>query len=107
MTYEQIRSTLDGLNFAIKADDGRVIAWAYSEGMAKDVCFSMNNLWTASDGTPRCSTCDPGEAEPCEWDSDIEGFMTGCGKMYCGHPNRHSFDGIYCPGCGGVIKLTD
>jgi hypothetical protein len=58
ITYEQTEKVETGLDVAIKAEDGRVLAWAYSEDMAKVICDGLNYLWTKSDGTFRCSTCD-------------------------------------------------
>ncbi len=41
-TYEQTEEVETGLDVAIKAEDGRIIAWAYSERMAKVICDALN-----------------------------------------------------------------
>ena len=61
-TYEQTEKVETGLDVAIRAEDGRVIAWAYSEEMAKAICDGLNNFWRKSDGEPRCAGCEPLEA---------------------------------------------
>ena len=63
ITYEQTEKVETGLDVAIKSEDGRVIAWAYSEDMAKVICDGMNNFWRKSGGEPRCSGCEPLKAE--------------------------------------------
>ena len=59
VTYEKTTKVESGLDIAIKGEHGGVIAWVYSEGMAKSICDSLNNFWRKSDGSARCSTCDP------------------------------------------------
>jgi len=61
-TYEQTEKVETGLDVAIKAEDGRVLAWTYSEEMAEVICDSLNNFWRKSGGEPRCAGCEPIEA---------------------------------------------
>lgn len=59
VTFEQTEKVETGLDVAIKAEDGRVIAWAYNIKMASEICYRLNNAWRKSDGSIRCATCEP------------------------------------------------
>jgi len=59
ITFEQTEKVETGLDVAIKTEDGRIIAWAYSIKMASEICYTLNNSWRKSDGSIRCQSCDP------------------------------------------------
>ena len=43
VTYEQAEKVETGLDVAIMSEDGRILAWAYSEDMAKSIVDALNN----------------------------------------------------------------
>jgi len=43
VTFEQTEKVETGLDVAIKAEDGRIIAWAYDIQMASEICHNLNN----------------------------------------------------------------
>jgi len=50
VTFEQTEKVETGLDVAIKAEDGRIIAWAYDIQMASEICHNLNNpatMWWA------------------------------------------------------------
>lgn len=57
VTVEQTEKVETGLDVAIKSEDGRVLAWCYSEDMAKIIVDGMNNYWRNGFGHSECSGC--------------------------------------------------
>lgn len=57
VTYEQTEKVETGLDVAILSEDGRVLAWTYSESMAKSIVDALNNFWRNGFGDPECSGC--------------------------------------------------
>ena len=44
VTFEQTEKVSTGLDVAIKGDQGNVIAWTYSEDMARTIVDALNNF---------------------------------------------------------------
>lgn len=59
VTVMQTEKTETGLDVAIVADHGGIVAWTYDVTIANKIAWAMNNVWTDSEGNARCSGCDP------------------------------------------------
>lgn len=57
-TVEATTPTPNGLDYAIKAEDNRIIAWAYSMDIALTIADCLTHFNRKCDGSPACSGCD-------------------------------------------------
>jgi hypothetical protein len=51
VTIEQTEKTETGLDVAIKAEDGRILAWTYSIEIGNTIAEALNNVWKKADGS--------------------------------------------------------